>query len=104
MGEASSRSTAIAPRRCWASAHRGRLPGREHLLQQGDLVLAIDGKLVTRFREVERAVGDKEQVKLTVWRGHGEQTMDVDTVELPGADIDGSCNGRVRRCRRRIAR
>ncbi|HUI60387.1 MAG TPA: trypsin-like peptidase domain-containing protein [Steroidobacteraceae bacterium] len=58
------------------------------LLQQGDLVLAIDGKVVTRFREVERAAADRPQVKVTVWRGAGEQTLDVNTVELPGADID----------------
>ncbi|HVO46783.1 MAG TPA: trypsin-like peptidase domain-containing protein [Steroidobacteraceae bacterium] len=58
------------------------------LLQQGDLVLAIDGKVVTRFREVERAAADRQQVKVTVWRGTGEQTLDVSTVELPGTDID----------------
>jgi S1-C subfamily serine protease len=57
-------------------------------LQQGDLVLAIDGKVVTRFREVERAAADKDQVKVTVGRGSSEQTLDVKTVELPGADID----------------
>jgi pro-apoptotic serine protease NMA111 len=57
-------------------------------LQQGDVVLAIDGKVVTRFREVERATGDKDSVKVTVWRGSGEQALDVKTVELPGADID----------------
>jgi S1-C subfamily serine protease len=59
-----------------------------HLLQQGDIVLAIDGAVVTRFREVERAAADKEHVKVTVWRGRGEQTLDVPTVELPGADIE----------------
>jgi pro-apoptotic serine protease NMA111 len=58
------------------------------LLQQGDLVLAIDGKVVTRFREVERAAADKDEVKVTVWRGSGEQTLDLKTAELPGADID----------------
>ena len=58
------------------------------VLQQGDLVLAIDGKAVTRFREVERAAADKDQVKVTVWRGSSEQTLDLKTVELPGADID----------------
>jgi pro-apoptotic serine protease NMA111 len=58
------------------------------VLQQGDLVLAIDGEVVTRFREVERAVGDKTRVAVTVWRGRGEQTINVDTVELPGADIE----------------
>jgi S1-C subfamily serine protease len=58
------------------------------LLQQGDLVLAIDGAVVTRFREVERAVADKSHVQVTVWRGQAEKTLDVDTVELPSTDID----------------
>ena len=51
-------------------------------------MLAIDGAVVTRFREVERAVGDKTRVAVTVWRGRSEQTINVDTVELPGMDID----------------
>jgi S1-C subfamily serine protease len=58
------------------------------ILQQGDLVLAIDGNVVTRFREVERAAADKPTVKVTIWRGHGEQTLEVPTVELPGSDLD----------------
>jgi S1-C subfamily serine protease len=62
------------------------------LLQQGDLVLAIDGAVVTRFREVERAVGDKTHVQVTVWRGKAEQILEVDTVELPSVDIDRLVN------------
>jgi pro-apoptotic serine protease NMA111 len=58
------------------------------LLQQGDILLAIDGQVVTRFRDVERAVGDRGRVKVTVWRASSAQTIDVPTVELPGADID----------------
>lgn len=57
-------------------------------LQQGDILLSIDGQVVTRFREVERAVADKDSVKATVWRGAGEQTLDVNTGALPGTDID----------------
>jgi S1-C subfamily serine protease len=57
-------------------------------LQQGDLLLAIDGEVVTRFREVERAAADKERVKVTVWRGQSEQTLEVATAQLPGTDID----------------
>jgi S1-C subfamily serine protease len=57
-------------------------------LQQGDLLLAIDGAVVTRFREVERAAADKDHVKVTVWRGQSEQTLDVATTELPGTDVD----------------
>jgi S1-C subfamily serine protease len=58
------------------------------VLQQGDLVLAVDGKPVTNFREVERAVADKQRVQVTVRRGQSEQTLDVDTVPLPGSDLD----------------
>jgi S1-C subfamily serine protease len=58
------------------------------VLRAGDLVLAIDGKVVTRFREVERAAADRPQVKVTVWRVNREQTLDVPTAELPGADVD----------------
>src|SRR6266566_2378055 len=57
-------------------------------LQQGDLLLAIDGGVVTRFREVEKAAADKESVQVTVWSGQGEQTLEVPTAELPGTDID----------------
>jgi len=56
-------------------------------LQQGDLLLAIDDTVVTRFREVERAVADKERVKVTVWRGKSEQTIEVATTVLPGTDV-----------------
>jgi len=58
------------------------------VLQQGDLVLAIDGETMTQFREVERAAANRDTVKVTVWRGTGVQTLDVDTMELPGVDID----------------
>ena len=57
-------------------------------LQQGDLLLAIDEAVVTRFREVERAAADKDHVKVTVWRGSSEQTIDVATTELPGTDVN----------------
>ncbi|HYM27159.1 MAG TPA: trypsin-like peptidase domain-containing protein [Steroidobacteraceae bacterium] len=58
------------------------------LLQQGDLLLAIDGAVVTRFREVERAAADKDRVRVTVWRGQAEQTIEVPTAQLPGTDVD----------------
>jgi S1-C subfamily serine protease len=58
------------------------------LLQPGDLVLAIDGKVVTRFREVERAAADKETVAVTIWRNRAEQTLSVATAALPGADVE----------------
>ncbi len=58
------------------------------LLQQGDLLLAIDAKVVTRFREVEQAAADKDLVHVTVWRGQGELELAVPTAELPGSDVE----------------
>ncbi|HEY4645130.1 MAG TPA: trypsin-like peptidase domain-containing protein [Steroidobacteraceae bacterium] len=57
------------------------------LLQPGDLVLAIDGQPVNRFREVERAV-QKGSIRLTVWRDGVPLDLDVNTVPLDGRDID----------------
>jgi S1-C subfamily serine protease len=58
------------------------------LLQQGDLLLAVDGKPVARFRDVERAVVDRNSVSVTVWRGAGAQTLTVPTVALDGLGIE----------------
>jgi S1-C subfamily serine protease len=58
------------------------------LLQPGDLLLALDGKLVTEFREVEQATEDRTEVQVTVWRGGGEQTLTVPTVALSGAELE----------------
>ncbi|HEY2808857.1 MAG TPA: trypsin-like peptidase domain-containing protein [Steroidobacteraceae bacterium] len=58
------------------------------VLQPGDLVLAIDGVVVTSFREVEKASADKDHVKVTLWRNQDELTLEVATAELPGTDVD----------------
>jgi pro-apoptotic serine protease NMA111 len=57
------------------------------LLEPGDLLLAIDGKVVNRFREVERAVQTPD-VKLSVWRDGAEKTLQMKTVPLDGRDLD----------------
>jgi S1-C subfamily serine protease len=57
------------------------------LLEPGDLLLAIDGKVVNRFSEVERAV-QKPQVKVSVWRDGAEKTLDMQTMALDGRDVD----------------
>jgi pro-apoptotic serine protease NMA111 len=57
------------------------------LLEPGDLVLSIDGKVVNRFREVERAV-QKPDVQVTVWRDGAAKTLDLKTVALNGRDLD----------------
>jgi pro-apoptotic serine protease NMA111 len=57
------------------------------LLEPGDLLLAIDGRVVNRFREVERAV-QKQEVSVTVWRDGAEKKLQMNTVALNGRDID----------------
>ena len=57
------------------------------LLEPGDLLLAIDGKIVNRFREVEEAV-QKPEVAVTLWRDGAEKTLQMKTVALNGQDID----------------
>jgi S1-C subfamily serine protease len=57
------------------------------LLEPGDLVLAIDGNIVSRFREVERAV-QKPELGVTIWRDGAEKTVALPTVPLSGGDID----------------
>jgi len=57
-------------------------------LKQGDMVLAIDEKVVTRFREVELAAADKPEVNVTVWRDGEEQHVVLPTAALTGLDID----------------
>jgi S1-C subfamily serine protease len=57
------------------------------LVQPGDLLLAIDGTVVNRFREVERAV-QKPSVSVTVWRDGAEKTFTMQTVALNGRDLD----------------
>ena len=57
------------------------------LLEPGDLLLAIDGQVVNRFREVERAV-QRPSVAVTVWRDGAEKTLQLQTVALTGRDLD----------------
>jgi pro-apoptotic serine protease NMA111 len=57
------------------------------LLEPGDLLLAVDGKVVNRFREVERAV-QNPRCQITVWRDGAEKILQINTVALNGRDID----------------
>ena len=59
----------------------------QKLLRSGDIVLAIDGQVVNRFREVEGAV-QRGMVHVTVLREGKEQTVDVPTAALAGRDLD----------------
>jgi S1-C subfamily serine protease len=60
----------------------------QRLLQQGDILLAIDGQVVTRFRDVERAVADRQNVTVTVWRDGREVGVEVPTTPLAGVDLE----------------
>jgi len=57
------------------------------LLRNGDMVLAIDGKVVTSYRALEDVV-QKPEVMVTVWRNDEVQELAVKTVALDGRGID----------------
>ncbi len=58
------------------------------LLRPGDILLAVDGQPVTAFRDVERAVANRDRVQVTIWRTDGEHTLAVRTAALSGVDLD----------------
>jgi S1-C subfamily serine protease len=55
-------------------------------LRNGDMILAIDGQLVTTFRELERAV-QKPEVVVTAWRDGAAHDLEIETVALDGLGI-----------------
>jgi S1-C subfamily serine protease len=57
------------------------------LLRNGDMVLAIDGKVVTSYRALEKAV-QKPEVVVTVWRDDTVREIVVQTAALDGRGID----------------
>ena len=57
------------------------------LLRNGDMLLAIDGQVVTTFRELEKAV-QKPEVTATVWRDGKALAIDIATVALDGSGIE----------------
>ncbi len=59
----------------------------EKKLQNGDMILAVDGDVVTSFRALEKAV-QKPEVTVTVWRNGEAIDVDVETSALDGRGID----------------
>ncbi|MDX1480494.1 MAG: trypsin-like peptidase domain-containing protein [Woeseiaceae bacterium] len=57
------------------------------VLKNGDMILAIDGEVVTTFREYERAT-QKPAVTATVWRDGEALEFDIATRALDGSGID----------------
>ena len=57
----------------------------EHL-KNGDIVLAVDGEVVTSFRSLENAA-QKPEVTVTVWRNGEQLEIDLETAALAGDGI-----------------
>lgn len=57
------------------------------LLKNGDILLAVDGRVVTSYRELENAV-QKPEVVVTVWRNDEALELTVQTAALDGRGID----------------
>ena len=56
-------------------------------LSNGDIILAVDGQIVTSYRELERAAS-KPAVSVTVWRDGEALDLPLETVPLDGRGID----------------
>jgi len=56
-------------------------------LRNGDIVMAIDGQVVTSFRALEKAV-QKPEVTVTIWRNGEELNLTLATASLSGRGID----------------
>jgi len=87
----------------WVEKLESHSPGRRNALQvvrlvagspadgvlkPGDVLLALDGKVVNQFREVETGVQESEQLRITLWRGGQVLDVPVQTVPLDGEGID----------------
>jgi len=57
------------------------------VLRNGDIILSVDGKVVTNFRALEKAT-QKPEVTVTVWRDDRELELPVATASLDGRGID----------------
>ena len=68
--------TLLAVRRRWEGSPASKL------LEDGDVVLSIDGKPVRTYRAVELAVRSKEGVELEVLRGGRKQRVQIPTMDL----------------------
>jgi len=62
-------------------------PSTARHLRNGDMVLAVDGDVVTSFSDVEAAV-QKPEVTVTVWRNGEARDIKIETAVLDGRGID----------------
>lgn len=56
-------------------------------LESGDMILAVNGKVVTTYRQFETA-SQAPVVSLTLWRDDAELDLTIETVALDGRGID----------------
>lgn len=57
-------------------------------LRVGDIILAVDGQVVSQFQEVERLAAEADVVELLLLRNGKEVTASVATVQLSGCSVD----------------
>jgi S1-C subfamily serine protease len=57
------------------------------VLRTGDMILAVDGVMVSSFREIELAT-QKPHVRLTILRNKKGERVELDTAALSGRDVD----------------
>ena len=67
---------------------RRHLSPASKVIQEGDLILAVDSTPVCTFRDVEEAVGTSSKVDLTVLRDEEVKTVSVSTTLVDGVGTD----------------
>ena len=56
------------------------------VLRNGDIVMAVDGQVVTSFRALEKAA-QKPEVTITIWRNSAVREIELQTAALDGRGI-----------------
>lgn len=79
--DAPDRRTILSVGRRWGGTEAAKV------LKNGDILVAVDGKIVTSFREVEKCT-QKPKVKLTIVRDGQEIQVDVKTLFLEQTEIN----------------
>eukprot|EP00514_Thraustochytrium_sp_LLF1b_P009657 CAMPEP_0184548398 /NCGR_PEP_ID=MMETSP0199_2-20130426/6179_1 /TAXON_ID=1112570 /ORGANISM="Thraustochytrium sp., Strain LLF1b" /LENGTH=1031 /DNA_ID=CAMNT_0026943009 /DNA_START=176 /DNA_END=3269 /DNA_ORIENTATION=+ len=54
-----------------------------HLIESGDILLAVEDQPVTQTHQIDKLVGGKEEVSVTVLRNQEEKTIVVPTTPMP---------------------
>ncbi|KAL4152309.1 hypothetical protein PRNP1_009242 [Phytophthora ramorum] len=79
--DAPDRRTILSVARRWGGTEA------QDVLKNGDILVAVDGKIVTSFREVERCT-QKPEVQLTIVRDGREMQLDVRTLFMERTEIN----------------